>query len=201
MTPGQRRAIQVHWPRYGLDVRESLQDVTAWFARPAPLVIEIGFGMGDSLAEMAERRRDMNFIGVEVHRPGVGHLLNLAVDAHLENLKVFNADSVDVLENCIPAAAADRIQIFFPDPWHKKRHHKRRLINAEFCTLIERCLKPGGLLHVATDWPPYADSIVEIVEAATAFKSAPPPTRPVTKFERRGLKLGHEVRDLAWARP
>ena len=200
MTTGQRRAIADHWLQYGLSVDEGTLDVHACFDKPGPVFIEIGFGMGDSLVEAARSHAEINFIGIEVHRPGVGHLLGLAAASELANLKVFNADGIDVLTRCIPARTADRIQIFFPDPWHKKRHHKRRLIRADFAALLEDRLKPGGILHVATDWPPYAESIVETIAEATQLERVTPPDRIVTKYEKRGRDLGHEVIDLAWSK-
>jgi tRNA (guanine-N7-)-methyltransferase len=200
MTPGQRRAIAQYWPCYGISVEDGMLDVHACFAKPGPLFIEVGFGMGDSLAETARSRPEINFIGIEVHRPGVGHLLGLAAAAELDNLKLFNADGVDVLSHCIPTGSSDRIQIFFPDPWHKKRHHKRRLITAAFAALLEDRLKPGGVLHVATDWPQYAESIAGTIAEATRLEPVAPPGRLVTKYEKRGRDLGHEVIDLAWSK-
>lgn len=201
MTVGQQRALETHWSRYGLALDDGEIDPAGCFGRTAPLVVEIGFGMGDSLAEMAARAPDTDFIGIEVHRPGVGHLLNLVVAERLENIRIFNDDSVEVMQNCIPRDAVDRVQIFFPDPWHKKRHHKRRLLDAGFCQLLAQRLAPGGILHVATDWRPYAQSVVETVAHATQLYAVPPPARPVTKFERRGIRVGHTVSDLAWRKP
>ena len=165
------------------------------FAASAPIILEIGFGMGDSLFEMASGNPHINYIGAEVHRPGVGHLLHLADEAKLANIKVFAEDSIDVLERCIPEKSLDGIQIFFPDPWHKKKHHKRRLISEEFSILLESRLKSGGVLHVATDWAHYAESIGETLSNWT---STVVPNRAQTKYERRGLKLSHEVFDLAY---
>lgn len=198
MTSGQRMGLRAHWPRYGLSLDDGEIDLTACFGRSARLVVEIGFGMGDSLAQMAARQRDQDYIGIEVHRPGVGHLMNLAAAAGLGNIRIFNADCVDVLQTCIPAAVVDRVQIFFPDPWQKKRHHKRRLLSADFCRLLVQKLAPGGILHVATDWPDYADKLVETMAETASLAVVSPPDRPETKYERRGLRLGHEVRDLAW---
>ncbi len=198
MTPGQLHALETQWQSYGLEPTTTPVVPQTLFPKNAPLVLEIGFGMGDSLFEMVQQHLDMNFIGIEVHRPGVGHLLHLAAAAGVENLKVFCADSVDVLTHSLPANSLDRLQVFFPDPWHKKRHHKRRLINEAFVALALGRLKPGGVLHIATDWAPYAEVVQETVALNTGFVACEPPIRPVTKYERRGIRLGHEVFDLAW---
>ncbi|MFT5561155.1 MAG: tRNA (guanine-N7-)-methyltransferase [Candidatus Azotimanducaceae bacterium] len=195
MTPGQKRALEEAWPQYGLEVSDGNLNFGQVFASPRPVVLEIGFGMGDSLFEMAVGNPHINYIGVEVHRPGVGHLLSLADDAKLENIKVFAEDSIDVLTQCIPEKSLDGIQIFFPDPWHKKKHHKRRLISEAFAVLLESRLKRGGVLHIATDWMHYAESIEETLSSWT---STVVPDRAQTKYERRGLKLDHEVFDLAY---
>lgn len=202
MTPGQTRALETQWAEYGIDPDPGNAPLAmeTLFARPAPVVLEIGFGMGDSLFEMALADPNRNYIGVEVHRPGVGHLLHLAAAAELKNLRVMSEDSVGILAHCIPAAALATVQIFFPDPWHKKKHHKRRLISSEFLTLIFSRLAPGGILHVATDWAPYAEAIEETVGGHAGFSATLPPARPVTKYERRGLRLGHAVFDQAWVR-
>jgi len=195
MTPGQKRALEEAWPHYGLEVSAGALNLSQLFASSGPTILEIGFGMGDSLFEMAVGNPHINYIGVEVHRPGVGHLLHLADDAKLENIKVFAEDSIDVLTQCIPEKSLDGIQIFFPDPWHKKKHHKRRLISAEFAILLESRLKSGGVLHIATDWAHYAESIEETLSNWTP---ATTPNRAQTKYERRGLRLDHEVFDLAY---
>ena len=143
--------------------------------------------------------RSTNFIGIEVHRPGVGHLLGLVHQEGLENVRVFRADSVEVLKFGLPDNILDKVQIFFPDPWHKKKHHKRRLITNAFVALLRAKLKPGGLLHIATDWEPYAEEIAELMADATAFEKCDVPERVVTKYERRGLRLGHIVTDMAYA--
>ena len=200
MTQGQRKALETHWGRYGLDPDEGALDPGKVFGTSRPVVVEIGFGMGDSLFEMAQQQPDNNFIGIEVHRPGVGHLLNLAASAALENLRVYNADSVPVLDRCIASASLDRVQVFFPDPWHKKRHHKRRLIGPSFATTLHERLKTGGIVHVATDWPDYAENIRETMAGIPYFESVSPPGRPVTKYERRGIAHGHPIIDLAWRR-
>lgn len=198
MTAGQRRALERDWPGLGLNVEDGLIDLAACFPRRGKLVLEIGFGMGDSLVEAAAASTDANFIGIEVHRPGVGHLLIKAREAHLDNLRVFNADTLVVLAQCIPDACLDRVQVFFPDPWPKKRHHKRRLVDRDFAELVCRKLVDGGMVHIATDWPPYAEAIREAFADMPAFEQVTPPARPCTKYEKRGLELGHTVADLAW---
>lgn len=205
ITPGQIKALEEYWPIYGFDLAgdpspkiEPL-DRNMPFLTEQPVVLEIGFGMGDSLFEMAMQSRSTNFIGIEVHRPGVGHLLGLVHQEGLENVRVFRADSVEVLKFGLPDNILDKVQIFFPDPWHKKKHHKRRLVTSAFVALIRAKLKPGGLLHIATDWEPYAEEIAELMADATAFEKCDVPERVVTKYERRGLRLGHVVTDMAYA--
>lgn len=193
ITPGQKRALEEQWPIFGLNVEDGLLDKP--FTQDQSTVLEIGFGMGDSLFEMATLHPDQNFIGVEVHRPGVGHLLQLAAEKDLSNLRVYRADSKDVLTQCIRDASLDKVQIFFPDPWHKKKHNKRRLINHDFVELLAKKLRPGGVLHIATDWAPYAESITEVIQD---WRTCEIPVRVETKYERRGLRLKHEVFDFAF---
>jgi len=193
MTPGQKRALDEQWNSFGLNLEDGQLDVA--FDKKADIVLEIGFGMGDSLFEMAQTFPEQNFIGVEVHRPGVGHLLQLSASHELKNLKVFRADSIDVLSLCIPDDSLSKVQIFFPDPWHKKKHNKRRLITNEFVALVREKLKPEGILHIATDWAPYAEVIAEVMQSWTPCGI---PQRAETKYERRGLKLEHEVFDMAF---
>ena len=208
MTEGQRRAFDNYWGQYGLSLFDGPLDPQQAFGREAPLVLEIGFGMGDSLLAMAEAEPDKNFIGIEVHPPGVGRLINTAGKAGIGNLRVYMADAVDVLNDCIADASLDRFQLYFPDPWHKKKHHKRRIVQPEFVRLLCTKLKPGGLMHLATDWENYAEHMLEVLEAEeqlenTAGKNsyAPRPEfRPETKFERRGQRLGHGVWDLLYRR-
>ncbi|HHJ38141.1 MAG: tRNA (guanine-N7)-methyltransferase [Methylothermaceae bacteria B42] len=202
-TPAQQRALDTLWPDYGLHVDNSLQPERI-FGRNAPLILEIGFGNGESLIEMASSRPDLDFIGIEVHRPGVGRLL-LALEAQaLKNVKVYCADAVEVLEKCIPDASLQRVNIFFPDPWHKKKHHKRRLIQPAFIQRLENKIEPGGILHIATDWPDYARHIEETLALQPAFSPMDPsnitPPRPLTKYEWRGQRLGHPITDLAYLR-
>jgi tRNA (guanine-N7-)-methyltransferase len=173
------------------------------FGRAAPVILEIGFGMGQSLVAMAEAAPQQDFIGIEVHRPGVGRLLHSMVERHIGNIRIYCDDAVEVLQQCIPDNSLAGVQIFFPDPWHKKKHHKRRLIQPDFVQLLRGKLGVGGVLHVATDWQEYAEHILAVMEAAPGFKNqmgngyAPrPDSRPTTKFEQRGERLGHGVWDL-----
>jgi len=208
MTPGQQRAFDQGWERWGLDHSGGTFNPDNLFARPGPLVLEIGFGMGQSLVEMAQADPGSNFIGVEVHKPGVGKLLHGMGERGVDNIRVYCHDAVEVLRDCIADNSLDTIQIFFPDPWHKKRHNKRRLIQPEFVQQLERKLKPGGLLHLATDWEHYAEQMMDVLSAEQGFEnvsgegqfSERPRHRPLTKFELRGERLGHGVWDLIFRR-
>lgn len=208
MTEAQQRGFEHGWPRFGLEHGAGRLDYRQVFGREAPRVLEIGFGMGQSLVEMAAAAPDTDFIGVEVHRPGVGKLLHLAEERGVENIRVYCHDAVEVLRDCIPEASLDTIQIFFPDPWHKKRHHKRRLIQPAFAATLVGYLKPGGTLHLATDWENYAEQMLEVLSATPGLENtagpgqyAPRPAhRPLTKFEARGERLGHGVWDLLFRR-
>ena len=197
MSDGQRRALTQLWDQYGLESSDGLIDLRAQFDKDQDVTIEIGFGMGDSLVQMAADEPGINFIGIEVHRPGIGHLLREADARGLTNLKVYSEDSIEVLKHCIPDASIAGVQIFFPDPWPKKRHHKRRLIQGDFLDLILPRLRQGGMLHIATDWEPYAQWIREHLEQHAGYVSAKVPGRPKTKYESRGLALGHDVTDIA----
>ncbi len=204
MTKGQEQAYETYWPVAGLTLQGGMIDPAALFGRRAPLVFEIGFGMGQSLLEMAARESDKDFIGVEVHKPGVGRLLMGMGEAQLSNVRVYCDDAVEVLQTCIPDGALDRVQIYFPDPWHKKKHHKRRLVQPNFVAELRRKLKTGGVLHLATDWENYAEHMAEVMAVAPGYRNqseggvyAPRPDwRPLTKFEQRGQRLGHGVWDL-----
>lgn len=198
LTQGQERALQESWPKWGLSLHDGQLNFAALFSNCNPVTLEIGFGMGDSLAEQAATNPGKNFVGVEVHQPGVGHLLMCAESQEITNIRIFSEDSVLVLDQAIPDHSLDRVQVFFPDPWPKKRHHKRRLVNAAFVRKITSKLVPGGCLHFATDWVPYAEEVEMLLADHPQFERCEPPGRPETKFERRGIKLGHEVRDLAW---
>lgn len=210
MTGAQQRGFEEGWPRWGLECPEARApiDLDAVFGARGPKVLEIGFGMGQSLLTMAAAARATHFIGVEVHRPGVGKLLAGVEELGLTNLRVFCHDAVEVLERAIGAGSLDRINVYFPDPWHKKRHHKRRLIQPAFLDLAVSRLRPGGLLHLATDWQPYAEHMLEVLDDAPGLVncasgggfSPRPPERPKTKFEARGERLGHGVWDLLYRR-
>jgi tRNA (guanine-N7-)-methyltransferase len=206
MTDAQQRALLELAPRYGVSGETGLIDFAVLFGRSAPNTIEIGFGNGDHLAARALAEPERNFLGVEVHRPGIGHLLRAAADAQLANLRVIEQDAVEVLHSRIAPAALDEIQILFPDPWPKKRHHKRRLIQPEFTALVASRLRPGGRLHLATDWAPYAEQMRLVLDACPALapralqSDAAQAARAATRFERRGLRLGHAVCDLVYER-
>jgi len=208
LTPGQERALEHLWPQYGIDEAEGLLDLDTLFGRTAPIVFEIGFGNGSSLAEMAAKQPDTNFIGVEVHRPGVGHLLQLIEEQGLTNCRVACTDAVELLKYRISDNSLDRLQLYFPDPWHKKRHHKRRIIQPAFVTLLSQKIKPGGHLHMATDWQHYAEQMLDDLSQNNDFKNCAddsgyiprPDYRPLTKFEQRGQRLGHGVWDLLFVR-
>ena len=209
--PGQQRAYEQFGPRFLLnyDPTRAL-DPTAVFGRTAPLIMEIGFGMGGATAQIAQARPGDNFLCCEVHEPGVGALLKLCGEQGIENIRIFRHDAVEVLDHMLPEQSLDGVHIFFPDPWHKSRHHKRRLIQSPFVNRLARHLKPGGYLHLATDWQPYAEQMLQVLGAEPLLANtapdggegyAPKPDyRPLTKFENRGLKLGHGVWDLVFKR-
>ncbi len=208
MTEGQQRGWDEGFSQWGLSLERGLVDWSELFGRDARRVLEIGFGMGDSLITMAANQPDVDFIGVEVHKPGVGRLLSQVAQQGLTNVRVFAEDAVEVLERCVPENSLDGLQVFFPDPWHKKRHHKRRLIQPRFVAMASRRLVPDGLFHLATDWEPYAEHMLEVMDAEPSLTNvAPsgafserPEWRPETKFERRGARLGHGVWDLLYRR-
>lgn len=208
LTSGQQRAIETLWAEFGIDSVAGPLDLDSLFGRSAPRILEIGFGNGQSLVAMAQAYPDMDHLGIEVHRPGIGHLLIHAEALALTNLRVMYSDAVEVLKHQLPDTSLDRIQIFFPDPWPKKRHHKRRLIQPDFASLLARKLKPGASLYLTTDWEDYALHMLKVLEAAdglvnTAGSSrfAPRPNyRPTTKFERRGERLGHQTWNLIFER-
>lgn len=204
MTPSQERAFNTLWQQYGLMLEQGVLDLEKIFNRKAPCVLEIGFGMGQSLAQQAEQHSEKNYLGIEVHRPGVGALLAAIENNNLPNIRIFCVDAVEVLKQCLPDESLDLIQIFFPDPWPKRRHNKRRLIQPAFIELLHRKLKSSGKLHLATDWQDYAEQMLVVMSAAQGWKnvagennfSPRPEDRPLTKFEKRGEKLGHGVWDL-----
>ncbi len=207
ITAGQQRALQEYWPRYGLEADAPLE-LARVFGRDVPRTLEIGFGNGATLASMAAQQPEQDFIGIEVHRPGVGHLLQLIEERGLCNVRVMREDAVQVLTHCIANDSLDRVLLFFPDPWHKKRHHKRRLVQPEFVELLAGKIRRGGHLHMATDWEDYARHMLEVMSGSAAFRNCAengvfvprPDYRPLTKFEQRGQRLGHEVRDLLYER-
>ncbi|QLE84674.1 MULTISPECIES: tRNA (guanosine(46)-N7)-methyltransferase TrmB [Shewanella] len=208
LTKGQALAFEQQWPTMGLDYSPEPLDLVKVFGREADTVLEIGFGMGASLVAMAKAAPELNFIGIEVHKPGVGACLADAAEAGVTNLRVFHHDAVEVLENSIVPASLARVQLFFPDPWHKKRHHKRRIVQPEFVETIRSALKIGGVFHLATDWENYSEHMLEVMTAAPGYKNQSttgdvvprPDHRPLTKFEARGHRLGHGVWDLMFER-
>ncbi|CAA0120636.1 tRNA (guanosine(46)-N7)-methyltransferase TrmB [Zhongshania aliphaticivorans] len=208
MTDGQRRAYEINLAELGLQRSDGMQNFENTFGRVAPVVLEIGFGMGDSLAEMAANAPENDFIGVEVHTPGVGRLMYLVQDAGLKNVRTYEDDAVEVLAQCIPDNSLSRVQVYFPDPWHKARHHKRRLIQPQFVQAIRSKLNVGGVLHLATDWENYAEHMMDVMSEAEGYSnmagdreySPRPDYRPITKFEKRGERLGHGVWDLLFTK-
>jgi tRNA (guanine-N7-)-methyltransferase len=207
LTEAQRKALETLWPLYGLEPGRPLDPVAA-FGRQAPIVVEIGFGNGDTLALMAADRPDLNFIGIEVHRPGVGHLLLRLKEMGLTNVRVLCADAVEILNHDVADGSLAAVHVFFPDPWPKKRHNKRRLVNPDFMKLVSRKLKQGGVFHAATDWEDYAQHMLGVLEGCAELENtagtnayAPRPEhRPLTKFESRGQRMGHGVWDLVFTR-
>jgi tRNA (guanine-N7-)-methyltransferase len=205
-TPAQERALGELWPAYGIDLTEAPLDLAAVFGRESPRCLEIGFGAGEVIGALAETNPHIDYLGIEVHRSGVGRLLLRAQHGALKNLRVICSDAVDVLREHIADAAFDEILVFFPDPWHKKRHHKRRLIEPSFVSLAAAKLRGGGILRLATDWQAYAEQMLAVCNADPALESLSrngtfvprPEFRPPTRFERRGERLGHGVWDLAY---
>lgn len=204
MGSGQKRALVELAPRFVLPYEPRVIDAGAVFGREAPLVFEIGFGMGDATAQIAAALPGTDFIGVEVHEPGVGALLQRIDETGLSNLRIVQFDAVQVLEHMIAPGSLAGVHVFFPDPWHKKKHNKRRLIQPPLVQLLQSRIAPGGYLHCATDWQPYAEQMLEVLSAEPALRNstdgfaAKPGYRPLTKFENRGLKLGHGVWDLVF---
>ncbi len=203
LTSSQQRALEELWPGYGVEYTADALDFEALFGRRAPVVLEIGFGNGDTLVAMAADHPDQDYLGIEVHEPGVGHCLIAADKAGISNLKLVVHDAMEVLEHQVPAGSLARINLYFPDPWPKKRHHKRRIVQPAFLALCADRLGPGGSMHIATDWANYAEHIDEAFAASPHFVCAErrehqgdrPLDRPVTKFERRGLRHGHGIVD------
>ena len=208
ITDAQVRALEVLWPKYGVEFGAGALDFNALFGRPAPRVVEIGFGNGENLARMAAAHPERDYLGIEVHRPGVGRLMLALEQGHLTNVRVICHDAVDVLAQQIPQQSLDEVMILFPDPWPKKRHHKRRLVQSSFVELVTERLRPGGIVRMATDWQPYAEEMLAVLTAHPRLRNlAPdgtyiprPAERSTTRFEKRGERLGHDVRDLAFER-
>ena len=207
LTKGQARALETVFPKFGITYKPELLELSSQFGRAdSKKILEIGFGMGETTAKIAQTLPECDFLAAEVHTPGVGALLKLIDESALTNIRVIQHDVVDVLQNMLPDASLDGIHIFFPDPWHKKRHHKRRLIQAEFVKLLCTKLKPGAYIHVATDWQEYAEWVLEVLSAEPQLQNTAkdyaekPGYRPLTKFENRGIKLGHGVWDMVFTR-
>ena len=208
MGTGQMRAFELYGPQYLLPYQAARLDTAQAFGRSAPLILEIGFGMGDATAKIAQVRPGDNFLCCEVHEPGVGALLKRCGEEAIPNIRIVQHDAVEVMDHMLGEDSLDGVHIFFPDPWHKSRHHKRRLIQSPFVERLAKHIKPGGYLHLATDWQPYAEQMMQVLSAepllantAGAGQFAPKPDyRPLTKFENRGLKLGHGVWDLVFTR-
>jgi tRNA (guanine-N7-)-methyltransferase len=208
MTDAQQRAWRELWPQIGIETTDTQLDLDRIFGRRAPRTLEIGFGNGETLATLAAAHPERDCLGIEVHRPGIGHLMLRAKELGLANVRIVCRDAVEVLDRCLAEASLDEVLLYFPDPWPKKRHHKRRIVQSAFVALVASRLKPGGLLHMATDWLPYAEHMLAVAGACPALVNESPTgdyvprpeSRPQTRFERRGRRLGHDVRDLAFRR-
>lgn len=208
LTKGQQQALDTLWPVMGVEYQPEPVDLPELFGREAPVTLEIGFGMGASLVTMAQNTPHQNFLGIEVHAPGVGACLAAAKEADVQNLRVMCHDAVEVLEKMIPDNSLRMVQLFFPDPWHKARHNKRRIVQVPFAELVMRKLKLGGVFHMATDWEAYAEHMLEVMNSIDGYRNQSeqqnyvprPETRPLTKFEQRGQRLGHGVWDLMFER-
>ena len=208
VTEGQKRALEDLWPVYGVKHDKNRLNMETLFGNARAVVMEIGFGNGDATWQMAKARPDQNYLGVEVHQPGVGSLMLKLEEDGLDNVRIASEDAVELLQKWVPDESLDGICIYFPDPWPKKRHHKRRIIQAPFVALMATKLKNGSLLHLATDWEPYAEFMLEVMQAAPDFENLSlsgrfcpkPDWRPPTKYEKRGERLGHKVADLVFRR-
>jgi tRNA (guanine-N7-)-methyltransferase len=208
LTRGQQRAFKEFWPRFGIDFHRRRLDLVGLYGNPNPVYLEIGFGNGESIARMAQTNPENNYLGIEVHRPGVGRLLLQTAESGLTNLRIMRHDAVEVLDNCLDDASLEAVYLFFPDPWHKRRHRKRRILQPEFVARLARVIRPGGMFHAATDWEDYAQSMMSVLTASTVFENcagkgifAPRPEyRFPTRFEERGQRLGHGVWDLVFRR-
>nr|WP_133505020.1 tRNA (guanosine(46)-N7)-methyltransferase TrmB [Marinomonas balearica] len=208
MTEGQQKAYDNNWQTYGLNFEDGAIEYKEVFGRDSDITLEVGFGMGASLVEMAKKAPERDFIGIEVHPPGVAKLMMLAAEAGISNIRVYCHDAIEVMAQCLPKEQASTFQLFFPDPWHKKKHNKRRIVQALFANQVADTLKPNGLFHMATDWEPYAEHMMEVMDAQTNYENISgkgsfhprPEWRPLTKFEQRGEKLGHGVWDLIYSK-
>ncbi|RHW77625.1 tRNA (guanosine(46)-N7)-methyltransferase TrmB [Colwellia sp. RSH04] len=208
LTKGQERALTDHWQDMGLNHSDGLINPKTVFGNDNPVVLEIGFGMGKSLVEMAKAAPELNFIGIEVHKPGVGACISFAVEQGVKNLRVYEHDAIEILADCIPEKVLSTVQLFFPDPWHKKKHHKRRIVSLTFVETIRQKLKIDGVFHMATDWENYAECMLEDMQNSPGYQNLSetndyvprPESRPLTKFEDRGHRLGHGVWDLQFKR-
>ncbi len=206
LSPAQERAVETLLPRFGIPYEEKLLDLEQAFGRAAPKILEIGFGMGESTAEIALAHPENDYLALEVHTPGVGNLLKLIDAQQIANIRIIRHDAVEVVRDMIADASLDGVHVFFPDPWHKARHNKRRLIQGPFVSRLAKKLKSGGYIHVATDWKDYAEQVLAVLTAEpllenTASDYAPRPAyRPLTKFEQRGIRLGHGVWDVVFRR-
>ena len=208
LTTSQQRALEELWPEFGVDFSESPLDFAALFGRRADVVLEIGFGNGETLVEQAAAAPDRDFLGIEVHEPGVGHCLLKAREAGIGNLRLIMHDAIDVLRHQVPSDSLARLNLYFPDPWPKKRHHKRRIVQPAFVELVADRLMPGGTWHVATDWASYAEHMDDVLSRSKQFRCKErrehdgdaPLDRPQTKFERRGLRKGHRIVDWCFLR-
>lgn len=209
LTVAQQHALDELWPHYGIERHETVLDFDDFFDRRADVIVEIGFGNGESTWRMAQQESDKNFIGIEVHEPGVGHLL-MALDTNdIDNVRIACEDAVPFFQRRIPPGSLAGVRIYFPDPWPKKRHHKRRIVQPVFVNQLARSMAKGGILHLATDWQPYAEHILEVLRSSPDFVNLSPSGRycerpqwrPRTKYEQRGEQLGHQVRDLLFQKP
>jgi tRNA (guanine-N7-)-methyltransferase len=208
LTKGQEFALENYWPVMGVEYQDAPVDFAELFGREAPVTLEIGFGMGTSLVAMAKANPQQNFLGIEVHSPGVGACLATAHEEGVENLRVMCHDAVEVLQKMVPDNSLSMVQLFFPDPWHKARHNKRRIVQVPFAEFVKSKLKLGGVFHMATDWEPYAEHMLEVMSSIDGYQNHSesndyvprPDSRPVTKFEQRGHRLGHGVWDLMFER-
>ena len=200
LDPAKARVFSAGWNLFGLSLQGGTRDFLAALPEASTRVLEIGFGMGDSLLEFARANPEAAVFGVEVYEPGIGHLMQIAGTEGLGNIRIYREDAMEVLRQCIPEASLARINLFFPDPWPKRRHHKRRLVRHAFLDLVSPRLVPGGLLHIATDWQPYAEKIADLLQERDDFQSAAVPSRPKTKYEQLGLRAGRPAIDLAFVR-